>query len=141
MRIYIAGKVTGDKHYLEKFEKAEAALTTIGHEPINPTCLRLPKSCSWKDYMALTLSMLDLAETVCLLPDWMESPGACIEIGYAAAKGIDIITADQILPHPQESISKPVASEYPPEAETGGQRKQDERTEEDQDMPGVREIL
>lgn len=112
MRIYIASKVTGDENYREKFEKAEAVLASIGCEPINPTCLRLPKSCSWKDYMALTLRMLDLADAVCLLPDWKESPGACIEIGYAAAKGIGIITADQILP--QEGASEPAASEYPP---------------------------
>lgn len=111
MKIYIAGKVTGDENYQEKFERAEAALVSIGHEPINPACLRLPKSCGWKDYMALTLSMLELADAVCLLPDWRESPGACIEIGYAAAKDLSIITSDQILP--RESISKPVASEHP----------------------------
>ncbi len=98
MRIYIAGKVTGDENYREKFKKTEAALASIGHEPINPTCLRLPRSCRWKDYMALTLNMLDLADAVCLLPDWGESPGAYIEIGYAAAKGIGIITVNQILP-------------------------------------------
>lgn len=117
MKIYIAGKVTGDENYREKFEKAEAALVSIGHEPINPACLRLPKSCSWKDYMALTLSMLDLADAVCLLPDWRESQGACIEIGYAAAKGIDIIAAGQILPQDVPCDLEQATSEFPPPPE------------------------
>lgn len=100
MRIYIAGKVTGDENYQEKFDQAEKVLASIGHEPINPACLRLPKSCSWKDYMSLTLRMLDLADAVCLLPDWKESRGACVEYGYAVAKDKIIVYAEEILPEP-----------------------------------------
>lgn len=138
MKIYIAGKVTGDENYREKFEKAEAALVSIGHEPINPACLRLPKSCSWKDYMALTLSMLELADAVCLLPDWRESPGACIEIGYAAAKDLSIIAADQILPQNVPCDLEQASSEFPPRQKW---REEDERTEEDKEVRSMRETI
>ncbi len=113
MRIYIAGKVTGDENYREKFNQAEKALASIGHEPINPACLQLPKSCSWKDYMSLTLRMLDLADAVCLLPDWKESRGACVEYGYAVAKDKIIVYAEEILPEPAANAD-PVRQPVPP---------------------------
>lgn len=91
MRIYIAGKITGDEDYGEKFAKAEDRLVEeMGYEVINPACLQLPDSCKWEDYMRLTLAMVDLSDAVYLLPDWKESPGACIEYGYALAKGKSI---------------------------------------------------
>ncbi|NCE99641.1 DUF4406 domain-containing protein [Emergencia sp. 1XD21-10] len=98
MRVYIAGKITGDPAYKEKFRDAEEALAAIGHETINPACLSLPASCTWHDYMAITLKMLELAEVVCLLPEWKESPGACVEYGYAVAKGKEVVHARHILP-------------------------------------------
>lgn len=116
MRIYIAGKVTGDENYQKKFERAEKALVSIGHDPINPACVRLPKSCRWEEYMSLTLMMLDLAEAICLLPDWKESPGACMKYGYALAKGKGIVHAGQILP---ESALNAEAAACPPLSQNG----------------------
>lgn len=84
MILYIAGKITGDSNYLEKFAKAEKEILKIYNcETINPANLRLPKSCTWDDSMRITLQMLDLADGIILLPDWRESPGACMECGYA----------------------------------------------------------
>ncbi len=93
MRIYIAGKITGDKDYRTKFNGWESTILRTGHEPINPASLRLPDSCAWEDYMKLCMDLLDLADAVCLLPDWKQSPGACIECGYALAKGKMVIAA------------------------------------------------
>ena len=36
MKIYIAGKITGDPNYREKFEKAEKFLAGQGHSVMNP---------------------------------------------------------------------------------------------------------
>ena len=91
MKIYIAGKVTGDPDYRDKFARAEKAVITGGNEPINPARLNLPESCSWDDYMGLTLRMLDMADAIALLPDWRESPGACMEHGYALAKDMLVV--------------------------------------------------
>ena len=39
MKIYIAGKITGDKGYREKFAAVEAALWAQGFTVINPAVL------------------------------------------------------------------------------------------------------
>ena len=36
MKVYIAGRITGDPRYREKFAEAEAALREVGHIPLNP---------------------------------------------------------------------------------------------------------
>ena len=36
LRVYIAGKISGDKNYREKFSNAEQALTAMGHCVLNP---------------------------------------------------------------------------------------------------------
>lgn len=92
MRIYITGRITGDKDYREKFRKAEERILASGHEPINPACLRLPESCTWDDYMVLAMDMLRMADAVYVLPDWQQSAGSGIEYGYALKKGMVILT-------------------------------------------------
>lgn len=86
MRLFISGKISGDANYIEKFSKAEETIKKELHaEVINPACLRLPESCTWDDYMKITMELLSLADGVVLLPDWRKSPGACMECGYALA--------------------------------------------------------
>lgn len=36
MRIYVAGKITGDKHYKRKFRKYEKKLVKMGHSVMSP---------------------------------------------------------------------------------------------------------
>lgn len=44
MKIYIAGKITGDKNYREKFEKVASSLREHGFSVMNPACLRIRNS-------------------------------------------------------------------------------------------------
>lgn len=80
-KIYLAGKVTGDPRYKEKFEAGVKHLEGLGWKRqniVNPAqevsdgtpwlkamwkCLRLMRRCGW----------------VAMLPDWKESTGARIE--------------------------------------------------------------
>ena len=73
LRVYIAGKITGDVNYREKFSKAEQALTAMGHCVLNPA--HLPEGMEQGDYMRICFSMIDCADCVVLLPDWRESSG------------------------------------------------------------------
>lgn len=79
MKIYLAGKITGDPDYKEKF--ASAARMLAEQEPgcvvLNPA--ELPAGMSQKDYMQLCTQMLFAADAAAFLPDWMCSRGACIE--------------------------------------------------------------
>lgn len=36
MKVYIAGKITGDPYYKAKFARAAADIAVAGHTPINP---------------------------------------------------------------------------------------------------------
>ena len=93
LRVYIAGKITGDKNYRDKFAKAEQALTAMGHCVLNPA--HLPEGMEQGDYMRICLAMIDCADGVVLLPDWRESDGARLERAYAEKIGKEVVVADQ----------------------------------------------
>jgi hypothetical protein len=93
LRVYIAGKITGDKNYREKFAKAEMVLTAMGHCVLNPA--NLPSGMEQGDYMRICFSMIDCADCVVLLPDWRESSGARLERAYAEKIGKEVVVADQ----------------------------------------------
>lgn len=75
MKIYIAGKITGDKGYREKFAAVEAALWAQGFTVINPAVL--PEGMRPEDYMRVCLAMVEIADEVV---DWQESQGAKLEM-------------------------------------------------------------
>lgn len=77
MKVYIAGKITGDPNYREKFETAKKSLEAEGNTVMNPA--ELPDGMRPKDYMQICISMIYAADTVAFLPDWNESKGARIE--------------------------------------------------------------
>ncbi len=81
MKVYIAGRITGDPRYRGKFAEAEAALREEGHIPLNPAVL--PEGMEKEDYMRICTAMLDSADTIGLLGDWTSSPGAQLEMHYA----------------------------------------------------------
>lgn len=77
MKIYIAGKITGDPYYKAKFARAAADIADAGHTPINPAMQ--PEGMSNADYMRISFAQLDSADAVAFLPDWADSKGARIE--------------------------------------------------------------
>ena len=93
MRIYISGAITGIPNFKEIFDKAENELKSKypDAEIINPTMIELPQTCTHEDYMRLDFILLDLADTIYLLKGWDKSKGACMEYGYAVAKGKSIL--------------------------------------------------
>ena len=80
MKIYIAGKITGDPGYHYHFHKAEAELYKRGDIPINPAAL--PEGMTPADYMRICFAMIDVADAVVFLPDAAESAGARLEMAY-----------------------------------------------------------
>ena len=80
MKIYIAGKITGDPEYKEKFERAADAITKFGHMPINPATA--PDCLTAQDYMRLSFAEIDAADMVVFLKDWKDSAGAALERTY-----------------------------------------------------------
>lgn len=87
MRVYIAGKISGDKNYKKKFKKAERALKKKGHSVMNPAWLVEYKAFSWIDYMIVSEAMQRRCGAVLFLPDWKQSDGARIEHNRAKNLG------------------------------------------------------
>ena len=77
MKAYIAGKISGDSKYREKFNIAQVALEHEGFTVLNPA--DLPEGMRPQDYMRICFAMMDSADVVAFLPDWDESRGAKLE--------------------------------------------------------------
>lgn len=80
MKIYIAGKITGDPDYRAKFADAQRQIEAQGHVVLNPATL--PEGMEPKDYMRICFAMIDVADEVWMLPRWPDSVGATIEWRY-----------------------------------------------------------
>lgn len=80
-KVYIAGKISGDPNYREKFAKAEEELKAQGYIVMNPAIL--PEGFTWDNYMNITIAMLSACDTIYLLEDWEDSQGAQIEAKIA----------------------------------------------------------
>lgn len=98
MKIYIAGKITGDPYYKAKFARAAADIADAGHTPINPALQ--PEGMSNADYMRISFAQLDSADAIIFLADWKDSKGAQLEhlwaeyVGkprYYIADGVDFL--------------------------------------------------
>ena len=85
MKIYIAGKITGDPNYRRKFDKEAFKLKSNGHIVLNPAIL--PKGMEHHEYMHICFSMIDVADLIYFLPCWKDSKGAVMEYEYAKQNG------------------------------------------------------
>ena len=78
MKVYLAGKITGDPNYKAKFARAAAEIERNGSDiALNPA--DNAEGLRASDYARLSFSMIDTADLVAFLPDWIESRGANIE--------------------------------------------------------------
>lgn len=98
MKIYIAGKISGDPEYKLKFQDVDLniwyALGAASYdtpqprydpalvEPIVLNPARLPEGMEPADYMRICFAMIDSADLVMFLPDWADSTGATLEMYY-----------------------------------------------------------
>ena len=85
MKVYIAGKITGDPGYRDKFAAAEIQLGWQGNTVLNPA--ELPEGMTPADYMRICLAMIDVADSVVFLPDATNSAGARLEKAYCKYVG------------------------------------------------------
>ena len=90
MKIYIAGKITGEPNYKEKFDIAAKSLEARRHIVLNPA--ELPEGMLQADYIRICFAMIDAADAIYLLKDWCSGFGASIERSYAMYTGKSILT-------------------------------------------------
>ena len=92
-RIYISGAITGTTVYMERFSKAEEYLTKQGFSVINPAKVnaQLPDDTNYEEYMKMSITMLDMCDSIYMLKGWSSSRGANRELGYALGNDKTII--------------------------------------------------
>lgn len=81
-KIYIAGKVTGlpaRETYL-KFKKAELSIAASGFSAVNPIEVVNDENARWDVAMKVCIKALLDCDAVLILPDWMRSKGAKLEV-------------------------------------------------------------
>ena len=85
MKVYIAGKITGNENYREEFARVQAELEKDGHIVLNPAVM--PEGLTNAEYMRICFAMIDIADEVVFLPGWQHSEGACLEKDYCLYVG------------------------------------------------------
>lgn len=92
MKIYISGKITGTTDYIQRFERAEKALSKY-YTVINPAKVnaQLPKETVWEEYMKMSMCMLEMCNAIYMLKGWEDSKGARLEYKYAVENNYKII--------------------------------------------------
>jgi len=83
-KVYIAGPIKGVLDYKERFAEAERDFSEH-YEVLNPA--RILEGMEDRDCMAICLHLIDMADSVILLPGWRSSLGANIEAAYAIRQG------------------------------------------------------
>lgn len=95
-KIYISGKITGEVPYKcrYKFGYAATKFRLKGYSVINPQDLFTNmEQCGfeYEDLMKMCFAALELCDSVYMLRDWNDSPGARREHEYALKNGKEVI--------------------------------------------------
>lgn len=98
--IYISGPVTGTEGYVEKFNDVAMMIADKheGWDIINPVAINglLPKGTTWKEYMKVSIALLEMCKSIYMMSGWEKSKGAKVELVYALLHGYDVYTQDDI---------------------------------------------
>ena len=88
--VYLAGAITSNPQYQYDFSDAEMVFSHLGNVVLNPACLPLGLR-KWEDYMEISQSMLEVADTCVFLQGWKRSKGAKREHELAEKLGKKIV--------------------------------------------------
>ena len=92
MKIYLSGKISGLPYseVQERFDGAEALLTELGFDVVNPLKNGLDKDESWERHICKDIAMLLPCDAIYMMDNWVDSTGASIEYDVAMRTGKDI---------------------------------------------------
>ena len=76
-KVYLAGAISNDPNYKEKFDNAEKKLEDLGFKVINPT--KIPYDLEYDDYFPICYSLIDISDYIVVL-DY--SKGVAKELNY-----------------------------------------------------------
>ena len=107
MKVYISGKIGEEvlsDATREKFAKAEKMLRSKGYDVFNPTTsgfgaraealAKANDTDFYREILVLDLGAMKYCDAIYLLPDYINSPGADVELSFAKAIGLNILYAN-----------------------------------------------
>ena len=97
---YLRGPITGNLNYMQQFDRAASELAQAGYDVINPAALDRvipPGRLSYDTIMNLDLELLALADYLVQLPGWEDSKGRNRELGFAQARGIIVVSFQDLV--------------------------------------------
>lgn len=99
MRIYISGKISGlpYKEAEQRFEDAEALLTELGFEVINPLKNGLAAHEEWIKHLCKDIELLHSCDAIYMMDNWGTSTGADIEHYIAVRTKKDILYESNVI--------------------------------------------
>jgi hypothetical protein len=87
--IYISGPMSGLPDFnVKAFAEAERRLKAVGFKVVNPAKNGLHKDAPWALHMRADIAMLMGCDMVAMLPGWLQSKGALLEVNLAATLGM-----------------------------------------------------
>ena len=92
MKIYLSGKISGlpFPYVQQRFNNAEALLTELGFEVVNPLNNGLDQEKTWNEHLCKDIEMLLPCDAIYMMDNWVDSTGASIEYDVAMRTGKDI---------------------------------------------------
>ncbi|MED4061719.1 DUF4406 domain-containing protein [Priestia megaterium] len=94
MKIYIAGKISGNEDYQKNFAEAEKRIKDICSDAVILNPAVLPEGMTKGEYMRIDFAMIDVADFVVMLDNAEESAGAQLEQHYCEYIGKAYYTLD-----------------------------------------------
>jgi hypothetical protein len=79
-----------EDHNYPAFHEAAKLLREAGHEPVNPAQEGRVEGWGWSDYMRRGLRQMLGCEAVAVLPEWIDSRGASLEVDVARQLGMPV---------------------------------------------------
>lgn len=100
--VYLSGPIslggTSDAEEIAQFTAVfathAARLAALGYEVINP-CDCEPQP-SWEGYMRLGLASVCRADIIAVLPRWLESRGAMLEVFVGRQLGVPVVPVEEV---------------------------------------------
>ena len=95
MKLYVSGPMTGiEDHNFPAFNAAATKLRALGYEVIDPADKGIIEGWVWEDYLRWDIRALLDCDALAMLPGWLASRGANLEVHVAQALKMRVMPVD-----------------------------------------------
>lgn len=105
-RVYISGPMSGvAEHNFPAFNAEASRLRALGYDVVNPAEINVDTALGWEACLRADLLELLTCDSIALLPGWMRSKGAHLEMHVAHRVGMHIVVAAEVVERCSEALA------------------------------------